>query len=361
MPAARVTRAFACLLLAGGALAGCGGGSDSTSTGSVPQNAAKSLPAPSGARFPATEGRTLRQVIKAAEGGRAELAVAPLAMVFQPGVNRYPFEVREHGEEAPVSNAEVALYYAKVPEVRPGATSKAGNKGQIAKAQAKALDQPAVGPFPARIETLATKPEFRSRSTADDPRTAEVVYSAQIPFPSKGEWRLGAIIREEGETRGTLLPAAVVGEFKKVPRPGERPPAIHTPTAKDVGGDLSKITTRVPPDTLNSVDFAEALGKEPIVLLFATPKFCESRVCGPVVDVTEQAEHEYGNKAAFIHMEIYNDNDPAKFTRPQVQAFHLPSEPWLFTINRRGEVSAAVEGGFGLELIHKAIDKAVSG
>ena len=72
------------------------------------------------------------------------------------------------------------------------------------------------------------------------------------------------------------------------------------------------------------------LGKEPIVLLFATPQFCQSRVCGPVVDVAEQAKHEFGDEARFIHMEIYNDNDPSKGVRPQVRAFHLPTEPWLF-------------------------------
>ena len=77
------------------------------------------------------------------------------------------------------------------------------------------------------------------------------------------------------------------------------------------------------------------LGKEPIVLLFATPQFCQSRVCGPVVDVAEQVKQLYGDKAAFIHMEIYNDNDPSKGVRPQVRAFHLPSEPWLFAIDRR--------------------------
>ena len=76
-----------------------------------------------------------------------------------------------------------------------------------------------------------------------------------------------------------------------------------------MGGDLSKITTRIPPDTQNKVDYADALGKEPIVLLFATPQFCQSRVCGPVVDVAEQTKEEYGDKAAFIHMEIYKDND----------------------------------------------------
>jgi hypothetical protein len=108
------------------------------------------------------------------------------------------------------------------------------------------------------------------------------------------------------------------------------------------------------------VDYAEALGKEPIVLLFATPQFCQSRVCGPVVDVAEQAKHEYGDKAAFIHMEIYNENDPGLGVRPQVRAFHLPSEPYLFTIDRRGVVRDAIEGAFGLKLMHEAVDKALA-
>ena len=120
-----------------------------------------------------------------------------------------------------------------------------------------------------------------------------------------------------------------------MPRVGQKAPLIHTPTPADVGGDLSKITTRIPPDTQNKVDYADVLGKEPIVLLFATPQFCQSRVCGPVVDVAEQLKQLYGDKAAFIHMEIYNDNDPSKDVRPQVAAFHLPSEPWLFAIGKQ--------------------------
>jgi hypothetical protein len=135
---------------------------------------------------------------------------------------------------------------------------------------------------------------------------------------------------------------------------------MHTPTPANVGGDLSKITTRIPPDTQNRVDYADALGREPIVLLFATPQFCQSRVCGPVVDVTEQAKQEFGDEAAFIHMEIYNDNDPSKGARPQVRAFHLPSEPWLFTVNRHGVVSSVVEGAFGPELLTDAVKKVVA-
>ena len=359
MRAARLALGLACLLAGGAALAGCGGSGSGGAGGGEESTAAEGKPAPPASRFPSAEGRTLRQVINATEAS-AETKIIPAAEVFYPGPNRYPFGVftREGGQ---VDGAEVALYFSRVPKPRPGAKSKSGNLGPISKARGEALDQPAVGPFPATVESLAVKPRFQSRTTANDPNAARVVYAAELDFPSKGQWRIGAVIMEGGQTRGEVLPSANVGEFHRVPTVGRRAPRIHTPTAQDVGGDLSKISTRVPPDTLNKVDYAEVLGNEPIVLLFATPKFCQSRVCGPAVDELEQARAEYGDRAAFIHMEIYNDNDPAKGARPQVRAFHLPTEPWLFTIDRRGRIAAAIEGPFGLKLLHRAVDKAIGG
>ena len=135
---------------------------------------------------------------------------------------------------------------------------------------------------------------------------------------------------------------------------------IQTPTQKRVDGDLTKLSTRVPPDTQNKVNYAEVLGKEPILLLFATPKFCQSRVCGPVVDVAQQAQHEFEGKASFIHMEIYNDNDPSKGVRPQVRRFHLPTEPWLFAINSEGVVSSAIAGAFGVKLMDETVEKVIA-
>lgn len=358
MRASRLAPALPCLLAAAAFLAGCGddsGAEESTSAALAP---AEIHPAPPGSEFPSARGRTLRQVLKAADGP-AELVVTPAAQVFYPGENRYPFGVFDR-DEGEVPDAEVALYFSKVPAPKPGAKSKSGNRGQLSKAQSQALDQPAHGPFPASIESLATKPAFRAQTTSEDADAATVVYSTQLNLPSEGEWRIAAILREDGELKGTPLPSAVVGEFKRIPQPGQKAPVIHTPTAQDVGGDLSKLTTRVPPEAQNKVDYAEAIGKEPIVLLFATPEFCQSRVCGPVVDVAEQAKQEYGDKAAFIHMEIYNDNDPAQGVRPQVRAFRLPTEPYLFTIDRDGIVRDAVEGAFGLKLMHEAVDKAIA-
>jgi hypothetical protein len=354
MRAARLAVVLACLLAAA-LVVGCGGGSDSSGSTSN-SGTAESRSAPPKSDFPASQGRSLEELLKLADA-RSELVVSPAALVFYKGENRYPFGVFER-DRTQVPDAEVALYFARVPPVRPGDKSKSGSKGQQAKAEEQALEEPAVGPFPARIESLQTQPAFRALTTSNDPDAASVVYSTQIDFPSDGEWRIAALIKEGDELTAALLPSAIVGEYSSIPRVGERAPKIHTPTPADVGGDLSQITTRVPPDTQNKVDYADVLGKEPIVLLFATPQFCQSRVCGPVVDVAEQAKEELGDEAAFIHMEIYKDNEPPN-TRPQVRAFHLPSEPWLFAIDRNGVVRDVVEGAFGLELMDEAVEKAV--
>jgi hypothetical protein len=354
--APRFALALACLFAVVLA-AGCGGDADSTDSASS-STTAENRPAPAKSEFPSPEGRTLREVLKAADGP-AELVVSPAAMVFHRGENRYPFGVFER-DRTQISDAEVALYFAKAPTLRSGASTRSGNKGPVAQAQAQALDEPAIGPFPAAIESLITQPAFRAKTTSDDPDAASVVYSTPIDFPSNGEWRIAALVKEGDELKGTLLPSAVVGQFNSILRPGQKAPRIHTPTADDVGGDLAQVTTRIPPDTQNQVDYADALGKEPIVLLFATPQFCQSRVCGPVVDVAEQVKQEYGGEAAFIHMEIFNDNDPDKGVRAQVRAFNLPSEPWLFTIDRQGRVSSVLEGAFGVEALTAAVKEAVA-
>jgi hypothetical protein len=334
-------------------MSGCGG-SDSSSTDSSSEGA-QSRPAPPKSDFPSAEGKTLAEVLESA--APSQMVVSPAAEVFDVGSNRYPFGVFER-DRTQVSDAKVALYFAKVP-VGAKSGELGGPAGANPEAEKRALDEPAVGPFPAAIELLQTKPAFRAQTTTADPDAATVVYTTQVDFPSEGEWRIGALIEEDGELTTTLLPSAVVGAFKRVPKVGQKAPPIHTPTPDDAGNDLSKITTRIPPDTQHEVDYANVLGREPIVLLFATPQFCQSRVCGPVVDVAEQVKQLYGDEAAFIHMEIYNDNDPNKGVRPQVRAFRLPSEPWLFAIGADGRIEGTIEGAFGVQELTRVVRKLV--
>jgi hypothetical protein len=361
MRAPRKALGLFCLLACGSALlAGCGGGSDSGSQVNKAAEAGKTVPAPPKSDFPATEGRSLKELlvdeVKVLPAGK----VTPSAEVFYPGANRYPFLYAEKDTKAGapgkmIDDAEVAIYFSKAPPKR-GTKRKPGEKPAK---KGGAYAQPAIGPFPVRIESLATEKPFQGKTTTEDPDVANVVYSAELNLPGPGEYRPVALIKEGGGWAKVGLRSIKVGEFAKIPRPGDKAPLIQTPTAES-GGALTELSTRVPPDTQNRVNYADVLGKEPILLLFTTPKFCQSRVCGPVVDVAQQAQDHFKGKANFIHMEIYNENDPANGVRPQVRKFHLPTEPWLFAINREGVVSATIEGGFGTELMDQTVEKVIS-
>ena len=75
--------------------------------------------------------------------------------------------------------------------------------------------------------------------------------------------------------------------------------------------------------------------------------------------MAEQVKSERGDEAAFIHQEIYRDNDVAKGFRPQFNAWRLQTEPWLFAIDRNGKVAARIEGAFSAEELNQAVDAAV--
>ncbi len=110
---------------------------------------------------------------------------------------------------------------------------------------------------------------------------------------------------------------------------------------------------------MHAVSFDQVLGRRPVALLFSTPELCTSRVCGPVTDIMVELQHQFGTKIAFIHEEVYVANDPAKGLRPQLRAFHLETEPWLFTFNRRGIITARLEGAFGIVEARQAVEAAL--
>ena len=72
---------------------------------------------------------------------------------------------------------------------------------------------------------------------------------------------------------------------------------------------------------MHAENFADVLGKKPVVLLMATPALCQTRVCGPVTDIAAQLQKEYGDRATFIHQEVYEDNDVQKGLREPLRRF----------------------------------------
>jgi hypothetical protein len=290
----------------------------------------ESRPAPAAAEFPSAKGKTIGQLLDGTGAKRTKLVVAPAAQVFEPGPNRYPFGVFTVAGDQ-IGDADVALYFAK-------------DRGSRV-----------LGPLPAEIASLATKPAYRAQGS-EEPGEAKTAYVVpEVDFNRGGPWLAIAMLKSANGLEASRVPSPIVGRHSGVPRVGERAPTIHTPTAADVGGDLAEIDTRVPPDQMHAVDFAEVVGKQPVVLVFATPALCQSRVCGPIVDIAQQVADEYGERAAFIHMEVYNDNDPGKGIRPQLRAYGLPTEPWTFLIDGDGVVRDRIEGAYGVAELEAAM------
>lgn len=287
--------------------------------------------APPASAFPEAKGQTLDELLTTAKPTN-EIVALPSGAVFTPGPNRVGFGLFSV-DRTQITDGQVALYAAP------------GPKGV------------ATGPYPAEVESLETDPAFEGRTTADDPDAAKVVYRSNVDLDRPGEWRLVAMIRDGDQMVATRMPSIVVSKNEQIPAVGDKAPSVHTPTVADVG-DVSEIDTRDPHDTMHDVDLADVIGKQPVVLLFATPALCVSRVCGPVVDVAEQVKSEVGDDVAFIHMEVFTDNDPNKGVRPQLTAYGLETEPWLFVIDSDGKVVARIEGAFNADELTDALAKA---
>jgi len=284
--------------------------------------------------FPSAAGKTMADLRKPLGDGGPVLSLS--VSQLQTGRNRVAFGLYELSRKQ-ISDAPAVIYVAPV------------NGGR------------AIGPIKARYESLAVKPQFQSQTVRSDPDAARSVYVADVRFPEPGRYEVLGMARLDGRLVGATqagAPLQVVDE-DPVPDVGDRAPRVHTPTETDVGGDLAQIDTRIPPSSLHDVDFADVLGTKPVVIVFGTPQLCASRVCGPVVDVAEQVKAERGDEAAFVHMEIFKDNVVDRGYRPQVAAWGLPTEPWLFTVDRRGRIAARLEGAFSVRELDQAVDRAV--
>jgi len=96
------------------------------------------------------------------------------------------------------------------------------------------------------------------------------------------------------------------------------------------------------------------------VVSFATPLYCQSRTCGPVVDVVSAVRKKLeGRGVRFVHVEIFEGNDPAKGVNRWVDEWKLPTEPFTFVVDRTGVVRAKLEGAFSVTELEKAVGEVI--
>lgn len=184
-------------------------------------------------------------------------------------------------------------------------------------------------------------------------------YVAYVTFGGTGSWIAEVSAqRSAGQASTTRLPMNVVASGT-VPAPGQPAPRSNNPTRRDVP-DVSYIDSGVSPNDMHDLSIAGAIAQQrPALIVFATPGFCTSRMCGPEVYAVQQLEPGYRDRIVFIHVEIYQDIQPDPSKRsltPTVLEWHLQTEPWVFLIDANGIVRYAFEGPTASDELRAALD-----
>ena len=286
------------------ALLGCGGSDGDSESADAPG-----------------EGRTLEQLWRAPGD---DVAVVAGTANHEPGEVRFSFLVVD-GEGGVVTLPTARVWVARALEAKPFLESSA------------------------KLERIG----IPGGAEAD----ATHIYVARVRLREPGTYWFMAE-PEGGKEPVQALGNVVVSTDDPEPAPGDPAPASDTPTLASVGGDASRITTRTPPDEiLLEHSVAESLrSRIPFVVTFSTPKYCTSRTCGPTVDVVEEVARRFEDRdVRFIHVEVYEDNDPAKGFNRWMREWSLETEPWTFVVGADGKVVDRYEGPVSVAELEAAL------
>jgi hypothetical protein len=181
------------------------------------------------------------------------------------------------------------------------------------------------------------------------------LYRAAVDFDRSGIW-LVTVLPEDG---GALDPVPVaVQEDPLTPAIGEAAPPSDSVTADDVA-DLAEISTDPSPEArFYEMSVAEAVSSgAPSVIVFATPKFCQTAACGPMLDTIKAMSGDYPS-VNFVHVEVFtNLDDPQNLeVVAATQEWGLPTEPWVFVVDSAGVVQGRYEGVAGDAELRNMLD-----
>jgi len=227
------------------------------------------------------------------------------------GQNRFAFGLLKSGRLS--EHADVALRVYAIN----------GQEAQLG-AQLKPIYQPLGFTERGRVHHHADGTQHVHDAADSDVRG---IYITQLAFARAGSWGIVLLARQENGAVETARFMVKVLDVPATPALGSPAPRSRNLIASDVK-ELRQIDTSAQPDIrLHQVRIADAIAqKKPQVIVFATPQFCTSRMCGPVVDIVKTLLPAYGKRVAFIHQEIWQDFavnrifrglDPNVATNPQ--------------------------------------------
>ncbi|HVM19586.1 MAG TPA: hypothetical protein VM307_06475 [Egibacteraceae bacterium] len=154
------------------------------------------------------------------------------------------------------------------------------------------------------------------------------------------------VVVVDGDQYGATVVNAVAPEQSEIPVPGKQALAVPTPTV-DRPLNFEKLCTQDPACEMHDISLDQALEDgRPVMLMFATPEFCQTATCGPAVGTMDEirTSGDWPEDLAWIHVEVYSEVSGELKTGKPIRDWGLPSEPWLFSIDGSGDIARRLDG-----------------
>jgi hypothetical protein len=184
-------------------------------------------------------------------------------------------------------------------------------------------------------------------------------YALRTILPDVGVYDIN--IDVEGHTVTLPVQAFDPGDIS-LPLVGDRFPSIETPTLDDARGVDPICTLFDGPCPFHTRTAADVIAAgDPMAFLVATPAFCATSYCGPVLGTLIDSAAAFPT-IAMVHVEPFANpregvglSDPNLRTSPSVDSLGLAFEPSLFLVDRTGRIAERIDNVFDANELDAAL------
>ncbi len=278
---------------------------------------------------------------------------------------------------APQLFAETAsfdLVAGENPRLMVGVSDKEGNSltgGQVSFRLRRADQENAAwsSPVPAVSLAIPGRPfQTTAAPSLTAPSVAVGVYQAEtVTIPAPGYWE----IQIDAGKLGTAVTAFEAFAHHRAVAVGTPAPRSENPTMTTPGIVPSQLDslaldaksmTQLPHPELHRTEIARAIAQhQPLVVVVATPAFCQSLFCGPLVDTVASLMSTAADVETVI-LEVFPngyDKPVSEYAAQWIAAGGVPggdgNEPWVFTVDASGTVTARWDNVVDLEALRAEV------